>query len=70
MTAPFNDDPPLYSQVAGERLFSPDPFRPASTPPVEDWSVGGDLDTSVPDPTPEEITDRDHPDYVEAWWPE
>lgn len=63
-------DRPIYEQVAGDLLFSPDPFRPAATPPpVEDWSVGGDLDPRAPDWSDPEVTDPGDPNYVDPWWP-
>lgn len=58
--------PPTPPQV-GHGDLPPD--RPLSLTPVEDWGVGGDLDPTVPDPTPAEITDPAHPDYVEPWRP-
>lgn len=38
---------------------------PALVGDVGDW-----IDPNAPDPTPDEITDPDHPDYVEPWRPE
>lgn len=32
--------------------------------------VGDWIDPNAEDPTPEEITDPEHPDYVEPWRPE
>lgn len=32
--------------------------------------VGDWIDPNAPDPTPDEITDRDHPDYVDPWFGE
>jgi hypothetical protein len=47
-------------------LFTPSPRprdeQPAPTGDVADW-----IDPNAPDPTPDEITDRAHPDYVEPW---
>jgi hypothetical protein len=47
-------------------LFTPSPRprdeQPAPTGDVADW-----IDPNAPDPTPDEITDRGHPDYVEPW---
>jgi hypothetical protein len=38
---------------------------PDEDPPEGD--VGDWIDPNAPDPTPDEITDPNHPDYVEPW---
>ena len=30
--------------------------------------IGDWIDPNAPDPTPEEIVDRNHPDYVDPWF--
>jgi hypothetical protein len=37
------------------------------TPPTRVGDVGDWVDPKAPDPTPGEVTDPDHPDYVEPW---
>jgi hypothetical protein len=39
------------------------PDNPGPAPAVGD--VGDAIDPTAPDPTPDEITDPNHPDYVE-----
>lgn len=65
----FRDAPerPLHVDAATGRppLLSDDD----GNGPVEDWSAGGDLDPTVPDPIPAPITDSRHPDWVAPWRP-
>lgn len=35
----------------------------------EQRDIGDLVDPDADDPTPDEITDREHPDYVEPWSP-
>lgn len=43
---------------------NPIAFLPATT-----WDTGDVIDPRAPDPTPVEIQDPRHPDYVEPWTP-
>lgn len=38
--------------------------------PPDDYDTGDLIDPNAPDPTPDEITDPDHPDHVDPWTPE
>lgn len=62
------DDRWVYDPDAPSAAQQPATTMLPSVPETPHGDVGDWIDPNAPDPTPDEITDPRHPDYVAPWF--
>lgn len=68
---PRYDDPAtsFLPAVTGDSRYDDPRTNPIAFLPVDALDTGDLIDPDAADPTPDEITDPEHPDYVDPWTP-